>query len=86
MSVLNDFESWKDFLASRLSQAQEHGMSDKTVVGLAHEVGDYLAESVAAENSEQAILKDLWNVASEKEQQALASTMVKVVKEHGNIN
>ncbi|GFZ83012.1 hypothetical protein GCM10010978_24570 [Compostibacillus humi] len=84
MSVLDNFETWKQFLANRLQQAQQQGMDQKTITNLAAEVGDYLAQNVDAKNKEEQILKDLWNAASEQEQQALASTMVKLVQNQGN--
>ena len=80
MSVLNNFDSWKSFLANRLEQAKDHGMSHDTITNIAQEVGGYLAKRVEPANSEQAVLKELWSVASEEEQQALASTMVKLVE------
>jgi len=84
MSILDNFETWKDFLANKLEQAEEQGMSQQTITNVAHEVGDYLSKSVEAENAEEAVLKELWNAASEDEQQALASTMVKLVQNQGN--
>ena len=84
MSMLDDFETWKDFLANRLEQAQEQGMSQKTISNLAHEVGDYLAQSVEAENEETAVLRELWNAASDEEQQAIANSMIKLVQNEGN--
>ncbi|HIS28736.1 MAG TPA: DUF3243 domain-containing protein [Candidatus Avamphibacillus intestinigallinarum] len=81
MSMFNNFESWKDFLQDRLEQAKNAGMSNEKINHIAGEVGDYLANHVDPKNSEQAVLKDLWNVASEEEQEALASSMVKLVKE-----
>lgn len=83
MSMLNDFDSWKDFLANKLDQAKQQGMSDQTIANVAHEVGDYLAESVDAKNNEEAVLRELWNAASEDEQQAIANTMVKLVQNQG---
>lgn len=80
MSVLDNFESWKDFLANRLDQAQDQGMSQQTVTNVAYEIGDYLAKSVDAKNDEQAVLRELWNAASKEEQQAIASAMVKLVQ------
>lgn len=84
MSVLDNFETWKDFLANRLEQAQEQGMSQQTISNLAHEVGDYLAKSVEAKNAEEAVLRELWNAASEEEQQAIANSMIKLVQNQGN--
>lgn len=84
MSILDDFGTWKEFLSNRLNQAQDHGMSDKTIANVAHEVGDYLSQHVEAKNDEEALLRELWNAASEDEQQALANTMVKLVQDQSN--
>ncbi|APC48566.1 DUF3243 domain-containing protein [Virgibacillus halodenitrificans] len=83
MSVLDNFESWKGFLANKLDQAKQQGMSEDTIQNVAHEVGDYLAQSVDAKNNEEAVLRELWNAASEQEQQAIANTMVKLVQNKG---
>lgn len=86
MSILDNFDSWKGFLANRLEQAKNSGMSHDTITNVAHEVGDYLAAHVDAKNKEEAVLKELWNAASEEEQQAIASSMVKLVEKQGNNN
>lgn len=80
MSVLDNFDTWKNFLANRLEQAKQQGMDQETINSIAAEVGDYLAENVDAKNKEEAVLKELWNAASEQEQKAIASTMVKLVQ------
>ena len=80
MSILENFDTWKGFLANRLEQAQQQGMNQQTINSIAAEVGDYLAENVDAKNKEEAVLKELWNAASEQEQQAIASTLVKLVQ------
>ncbi|WP_042223711.1 DUF3243 domain-containing protein [Oceanobacillus manasiensis] len=80
MSVLDNFESWKGFLSNKLQQAQQQGMSEKTIQSVAQEVGDYLSQSVEAKNEEEAVLRELWNAASEQEQQAIANTMIKLVQ------
>lgn len=81
MSVLDNFETWKDFLSNRLEQAQEHGMSQQTIQNVAQEVGDYLARNVQPKNKEVAAIQELWNVASEEEQQAIANSMIKLVQQ-----
>lgn len=80
MSILEDFETWKEFLANRLDEAEQQGMSDKTISNVAHEVGDYLSKNVDVQNSEVSVIKELWNVSSEEEQQVLANAMIKLVK------
>lgn len=86
MSVLDDFETWKGFLANRLEQAQSEGMSQQTATNMAYEVGDYLAKSTDAKNNEEAVLRELWNAASKEERQSIASSMVKLVQNQGNTN
>lgn len=86
MSILDNFDSWKGFLANRLEQAKSSGMKHETITNVAHEVGDYLASHVDAKNKEEAVLKELWNAASEEEQQAIASSMVRLVEQQGNNN
>lgn len=80
MSVLDNFDTWKQFLASRLQEAEQQGMSQDTISNVAYEVGDYLSKSVDAKNEEEAVLRELWNAASKEEQQAIANTMVKLVQ------
>ncbi|SDJ71160.1 DUF3243 domain-containing protein [Sediminibacillus albus] len=83
MSVLDNFESWKDFLGDRLHQAQGQGMDQNTISDLAFEIGGYLSKQVDAENDQEAVLRDLWNAASQDEQHAIANIMVKMVKNEG---
>lgn len=84
MSLRDDFGSWKDFLANKLEQAQGEGMGQETISNMAYEVGSYLSKSVEVESDEEAVLKELWNAASNDEQQALANVMVKLVQGKGN--
>ena len=46
MSILDNWEQWKDFLGDRLESAQEQGMSQSAISDVAVQVGDYLAKQV----------------------------------------
>lgn len=81
MSVLDNFETWKGFLGDKLEKATQQGMGQQTVTNIAVEVGNYLSKSVEAKNDEEAVLRELWQAASEEEQQAIANIMIKLVKE-----
>ncbi|WP_077621907.1 DUF3243 domain-containing protein [Sediminibacillus massiliensis] len=83
MSVLENFESWKDFLGDRLHQAQGQGMSQNAINDLAFEIGGYLSKQVNAQNDQEAVLRDMWNAASKEEQHAIANIMVKLVQNEG---
>lgn len=83
MSVLDNWGQWKDFLGSRLDQAQNEGMSNNVISDVAYQVGDYLAKNVDPKNEQERVLADLWSVANEQEQHAIANLMVKLVQNNG---
>jgi hypothetical protein len=83
MSVLDNWKQWEDFLADRLHQAQNEGMSEGAISALALQIGDYLSEQVEPKNEQERILADLWSVADKEEQQAIANIMVKLVQNNG---
>jgi hypothetical protein len=83
MSVLDNWEQWKDFLGNRLNQAQGEGMSQNVVSDVAYQVGEYLAQQVEPKNEQERVLAELWKVADEQEQHAIANMMVKLVQSEG---
>ncbi|MEK5443063.1 MULTISPECIES: DUF3243 family protein [unclassified Fredinandcohnia] len=80
MSVLDNFEEWKDFLGDRLQHAKSEGMDEQVISNMAQQLGDYLANEVEPKNAQEKVLRDLWTVASEEEQQAIANVMIKLVQ------
>ncbi|WP_416150886.1 DUF3243 domain-containing protein [Salipaludibacillus sp. HK11] len=80
MSVLDNWQQWKDFLEERLHQGEAEGMDSKTVSDVAYQVGEYLSNEVEPKNDQEKVLSDLWHVASEEEQHAIANMMVKLVE------
>lgn len=84
MSVLENWDQWKTFLADRLNQAQDKGVSKDTISNFATEIGGYLADKVDPKNEQQRMLSDLWSVADKDEQHAIANMMVKLVQNNGS--
>ncbi|WP_144474937.1 DUF3243 domain-containing protein [Cytobacillus oceanisediminis] len=84
MSVLENWNQWKDFLGDRLHQAQDKGMNKEVMGDLAYQIGDYLAKNVDPKNEQERVLSDLWSVASPDEQHAIATMMVKLVQNNGS--
>ncbi|CAN7540892.1 DUF3243 domain-containing protein [Peribacillus frigoritolerans] len=83
MSVLDNWDQWKNFLGDRLHQGEQQGLSGDAVNNLAYEIGDYLANQVEPQNDQEKVLADLWSVASDQEKHAMASVMVKLVENNG---
>ncbi|MCM3214676.1 DUF3243 domain-containing protein [Niallia taxi] len=84
MSILQNWDQWKDFLGDRLHHAQNDGMNKGVIGDLAFQIGDYLSNQVEPKNDQERILADLWSVASEEEQHAIANIMVKLVQNNGS--
>ena len=80
-TVLKNFERWKQFLSERVEQAEKIGMSDDKIAKLAAQVGEFLSDKIDPENHQERVLKELWDVADEQEKKAIASCMVKLVKQ-----
>jgi len=78
-SVLTNFETWKQFLADRVGQAKQMGLSDETISKLAFEIGSFLEEKVDPKNEEQRVLKELWDIGDDEERKVIAKLMVKLV-------
>ncbi len=81
MSVLDNFKDWKHFLGERVAQATTAGMDSETIQNVAYQIGGYLSEQVDPKNDQERLLKQLWDAGNEEQQRALASLMVKLVKE-----
>jgi hypothetical protein len=80
MSVLDNWDQWKNFLGDKLNQGENQGLSNSAINDLATEVGDYLANQVDPKNEQERVLSDLWSVASDQEKQSIASVMMKLVE------
>jgi len=84
MSVLHNWDEWKNFLGDRLNQAKDAGLDQNVITDLAYQIGDYLANQVDPKNEQERVLADLWSVADEQEQQAIANIMVKLVQNNSS--
>lgn len=83
MSVLSNFDQWKEFLGDRVDQAIEAGMASEKIQNVAYRVGEYLADKVDPKNEQERLLQQLWEVGGEEDRHALARMMVGLVaKEH----
>ncbi|GGL43722.1 DUF3243 domain-containing protein [Sporolactobacillus putidus] len=79
MSVLDNWNQWKDFLGDRIQQAESLGVNEEALTGFAKKIGDYLSENVDPKTEQERVLSDLWHVAGENERLVLARLMMKLV-------
>ena len=81
MALLENWQKWDTFLGANVMSAEATGMSKKAIQSTAFEIGNYLAKNVDPKNDQERVLSDLWSVASENEQHALANMVVKLVQQ-----
>jgi len=81
MTVFEDWDAWKKTMAKAVQEGKELGMSQQELAGQAERIGDFLSNQVDPQNPQQRVLQELWRSADEKEQQALASAIVKMVQQ-----
>ena len=86
MSILDNFRDWKEFLGDRVEQEKQAGMESETLQNVAYQIGGYLAEQVDPKNDQERLLKQLWDAGDQQQQQALASLMVKLVQNPGEVS
>ncbi|MCI1856691.1 MAG: DUF3243 domain-containing protein [Sporolactobacillus sp.] len=82
MSVLSNWDQWKDFLGDRMHQAESAGVNSETINEFATKIGEYLAEHVDPKNEQERLLSDLWHVADDNERKTIARIMMKLVSGH----
>lgn len=80
-TVLETFGKWKSFLAERVQQAKQAGMTEETINNIAFQIGEFLDKQVDPKNVEEQLLKELWDVGDVEERKVLAGLMVKFVEQ-----
>jgi hypothetical protein len=78
MTVLENFERWKEFLGEQVNKAHAMGMSEEQVTSVAKKMGDYLAAKIDPKNEQERLLKQMWDVGDEQDRQSLARMMIRM--------
>lgn len=78
---INSWQEWLDTLGEALNKADEMKMPKKLMTKSAAQVGDFLFDIIDPDVPENRLLKNMWGKANDKEKEALASLMIKLVGE-----
>ncbi len=79
LDFTKDWETWRDTLKDAIEAARGLGISDEEIKDIAVRLGDFLAEKVCPATKEEALIKQLWEVASPEERRVLANLMFKTL-------
>ncbi len=78
MTVLENFDRWKEFLGENVDKAQSMGFSKEQITNVASRMGEFLSSKVDPKNEQERLLKQLWDAGDEGERHTLAGLMVKM--------
>jgi hypothetical protein len=76
---VNDWDQWKKTVGQVIKTARKIGMPDKLIEIASVKVGDFLTERLCAESKEEALIKDLWSVATPQERKTLGKLLFKIM-------
>jgi hypothetical protein len=76
---LKDWEQWKKTVNDAIKTARKIGMPDKLIEIASVKVGDFLVKRICAESKEEALIKELWEVATPDERKTLGKLLFKIM-------
>ena len=74
-----DWEQWKNTVGEAIRIARKIGTPDKLIELASVKVGDFLSTRLCAESKEEALIKELWEVASPPERKVLGKLLFKIM-------
>lgn len=74
-----DWNQWKNTVGEAIKTAHKIGMPDKLIELASVKVGDFLTTRLCAESKEEALIKELWGVASPQEREVLGKLLFKIM-------
>lgn len=69
-------------LAQTIADGKKHGVSDEQMVKGMVSVGNLLGRFVKPDSAEEALMKEMWELADNDEKMTLASLVLKLGKKH----
>ena len=78
MDFVKDWDTWRKTLHEAIQDARKLGVPDSIIKDVSVKVGDFLADKVCPATKEEALLKEMWDIASPEERKVLATLIFKM--------
>jgi hypothetical protein len=78
MASINDWGDWKKNLGRAVDLGETVGLSEKNITNVAEKIGTFLSNNVDPRNDEERLLKEMWDVADERDREVLAKLVVRI--------
>jgi hypothetical protein len=79
LDVMKDWSVFRQQLRQGIETARKFGMDEDAIKHAAVKVGDFLNEKICPGTSEEAVLKDMWDVSNSEERKVIASVLYKMI-------
>jgi hypothetical protein len=76
---IKDWDQWKKTVNEAIKTARKVGMPDKLIEIASVKVGDFLSKKLCAESKEEALIKELWDVATPDERKTLGKLLFRIM-------
>jgi hypothetical protein len=76
---IKDWDQWKKTVNEVIKTARKVGMPDKLIEIASVKVGDFLSKKLCAESKEEALIKELWDVATPDERKTLGKLLFRIM-------
>lgn len=80
----NDVSEFPQELAEAITEGNEHGVSDELMIKGMVSIGNLLGRFVKPDSPEEAIMKEMWEVATAEEKNIMASLVLRMGKNRLN--
>lgn len=84
MEIGHNWHKWKEILGDAVGWGEKVGMDEETINNAAYKLGDFFAGSFDPANSEQRLMKELWEQGNDEERKTLASLMARAAHKTSN--
>jgi len=76
---IRDWDQWKKIVGEAIKTARKIGMPDKLIEISSIKAGEFLTQRLCVESKEEALIKDLWSVATPQERKTLGKLLFKIM-------
>ncbi len=77
---LKDWNQWRQTVYEAIQTARKLGMPDQLIIVASTKVGDFLSTRLCAATPEEALIKDLWDVAEPNDRKVLGKLLFKIME------
>jgi hypothetical protein len=77
---LKDWNQWRMTVYDAIQTARKLGMPDQMIMVASTKVGDFLSTRLCASTPEEALIKELWDVAEPNDRKVLGKLLFKMME------